>query len=281
VGGDQHAVRRDIHVEATANIGGDRLAQRRNAGGRRVAVMAVAQRLDRRFDDMRRLCDVVYAFPTLIYQLTGCAIDASALSTLENLLPNIEISDDLSNANDDVRPASRAQVKALVNALADERLILRDFGTAFRAERAFQVDALRQTLSGAMTPSAYLGVPGPSTLLHWGWGWALFPLCESDTVELIRWYGSAIDMIRSGKWKDADSLGTWTASLQTPSGSVLHPFTKIMTPSLQASFRIFFRARANRPVRSLQPLNGHVMQKRGEPHLLVPTRHLAHAIQIT
>src|SRR6266498_4234416 len=28
-------------------------------------------------------------------------------------------------------------------------------------------------------------------------------------------------------------------------------------------------ARASRPVRSLQPLNGHVMQKRGEPHVLV------------
>ena len=39
--------------------------------------------------------------------------------------------------------------------------------------------------------------------------------------------------------------------------------------------------RANRPVRRLQPLNGHVMQKRGEPHVLVPSRHLAHAIQVT
>ena len=40
-------------------------------------------------------------------------------------------------------------------------------------------------------------------------------------------------------------------------------------------------ARTNRPVRRLQPLNGHVMQKRGEPHVLAPSRHLAHAIQIT
>src|ERR1700694_2424912 len=40
-------------------------------------------------------------------------------------------------------------------------------------------------------------------------------------------------------------------------------------------------ARADRPARRLQPLHGHVMQKRGEPHALIPSRHLAHAIQIT
>jgi hypothetical protein len=41
------------------------------------------------------------------------------------------------------------------------------------------------------------------------------------------------------------------------------------------------RIPADRPVRLPQAVNSHVMQKRGEPHLLVPTRHLAHAIQIT
>jgi hypothetical protein len=40
-------------------------------------------------------------------------------------------------------------------------------------------------------------------------------------------------------------------------------------------------ARANRPVRRLQTLNGHVVQERGEPHILVLARHLAHAVQIT
>ena len=39
-------------------VGGDRLAQRRDAVRRRVAVLAVAQRLDRRFDDMRRGLEV-------------------------------------------------------------------------------------------------------------------------------------------------------------------------------------------------------------------------------
>ena len=38
-------------LKRLCKIGGDRLAQRRNAGRRRVAVVAVAQRLDRRLDD--------------------------------------------------------------------------------------------------------------------------------------------------------------------------------------------------------------------------------------
>jgi hypothetical protein len=40
-------------------------------------------------------------------------------------------------------------------------------------------------------------------------------------------------------------------------------------------------ARTNRPKGQLQTLDGHVMQKRGEPHILIPARHLAHALQLT
>jgi hypothetical protein len=40
-------------------------------------------------------------------------------------------------------------------------------------------------------------------------------------------------------------------------------------------------ARANRPVRQLQTVDGHVVQERGEPRILVLPCCLAHAIQIT
>jgi len=39
--------------------------------------------------------------------------------------------------------------------------------------------------------------------------------------------------------------------------------------------------RTDRPIRLPQTIDRHVMKKRGEPHLLVPTRHPAHTIQIT
>ena len=45
-------------LEALVQVGGHRLAQRRDAGRRRVAVMAVAQRLDRRFDDEIRGAEI-------------------------------------------------------------------------------------------------------------------------------------------------------------------------------------------------------------------------------
>jgi hypothetical protein len=41
------------------------------------------------------------------------------------------------------------------------------------------------------------------------------------------------------------------------------------------------RVRADRPIRLPQTIYGHVVKKRGEPHILVLTRHLAHTIQIT
>jgi hypothetical protein len=40
-------------------------------------------------------------------------------------------------------------------------------------------------------------------------------------------------------------------------------------------------ARADRPVRRAQTVDADVMKERGEPHILVPTRHLAHTIQVT
>ena len=45
-------VGRHLDLEALVQVGGDRLAQRRDAVRRRVAVMAVAQRLDRGLDDV-------------------------------------------------------------------------------------------------------------------------------------------------------------------------------------------------------------------------------------
>ena len=45
-----------LDLEALVQVGGHRLAQRQDADRRRVAVMAVAQRLDRGLDDVRRAC---------------------------------------------------------------------------------------------------------------------------------------------------------------------------------------------------------------------------------
>ena len=45
-------VRRHLDLEALVQVGRDRLAQRRDAGRGRIAVVAVAQRLDRGLDDV-------------------------------------------------------------------------------------------------------------------------------------------------------------------------------------------------------------------------------------
>ena len=57
-GEDHHLVRRNLDLETLVQIGGDRLAQRQDADRRRVAVMAVAQRLDRRLDDEIRRAEI-------------------------------------------------------------------------------------------------------------------------------------------------------------------------------------------------------------------------------
>ena len=54
----QDAIGRDLHLQATMDVLRHRLAQRQDAVGRRVAVMAVAQRLDGGFDDMGRRLEV-------------------------------------------------------------------------------------------------------------------------------------------------------------------------------------------------------------------------------
>ncbi len=54
----EDALRRDLDREAPAQVAGNRLAERQDADRRRIAVMAVAQRLHRRLDDMRRRREV-------------------------------------------------------------------------------------------------------------------------------------------------------------------------------------------------------------------------------
>ena len=53
-GHDQHQLGRDLDAKAAVKIGRDRLAQGQDARRRGIAVLAVAQRLDRRLDDMGR-----------------------------------------------------------------------------------------------------------------------------------------------------------------------------------------------------------------------------------
>ena len=53
-GHDHHPVRGDLEAAPQRHVGRHRLAQRQDAVGGRVAVVAVAQRLDRGLDDMRR-----------------------------------------------------------------------------------------------------------------------------------------------------------------------------------------------------------------------------------
>jgi len=40
-------------------------------------------------------------------------------------------------------------------------------------------------------------------------------------------------------------------------------------------------ARTDRPIRLPQTIDSHVVKKRGEPHILISARQLAHTIQIT
>ncbi len=51
-GHDDHLVGRYLDADAAVDVGGHRLAQHLDAGRRRVAVMAVAERLHRRLDDV-------------------------------------------------------------------------------------------------------------------------------------------------------------------------------------------------------------------------------------
>ena len=51
---DQHEVGRNLRAEPAMQVLGHRLAQGRDAGRVRIAMLAVAQRLDRRLDDVRR-----------------------------------------------------------------------------------------------------------------------------------------------------------------------------------------------------------------------------------
>ena len=57
-GNDDDLARIDRHTEAFGEVRADRFAERRNAGGRRVAVVPVLERLDRGLDDMRCCLEV-------------------------------------------------------------------------------------------------------------------------------------------------------------------------------------------------------------------------------
>ena len=57
-GDNHHQIGRHVHIEPLVQIGGDGFAQGQNTGGGRIAVMAVAQRLDRSFHNMLRGLEV-------------------------------------------------------------------------------------------------------------------------------------------------------------------------------------------------------------------------------
>ncbi len=77
-GHDHHAVGRHLDLEALVQVGGNRFAERRDAVRRRVAVMAVTQRLDRGLDDELGRAEIGLADAEIDDTSLPCAASALA-----------------------------------------------------------------------------------------------------------------------------------------------------------------------------------------------------------
>jgi len=185
--------------------------------------------------------------PSMMYHLVAIAIGGVAGYCLEDTAFDLRIADDRPDVDALSRPATRAQVRALIGELLDQEPSRRALVRALYAERMLQLHTARSMVRGQMdfapTPP---GKTAPVNAERRAMGLIFRPILERDAVRMMR-YTSA--------WAEAAGQSTWPAfkerTVQRPEvDSALqlatHPVSYLMLTDYERIGQLHFRAMTHR-----------------------------------
>lgn len=126
--------------------------------------------------------------PSLFAPLVARVCAGLAMQRIESILPTLRVADDEGEIVEGRQGASRAQIRALLAELADERETRAGMSRAMMCARMFQVDILKQLSQGKTSVSGILGLRAWAAFSFDDvmWRYPLFPAVTLDGVSLLR-----------------------------------------------------------------------------------------------
>ncbi len=198
------------------------------------------------FLDMRQQAKVVANLPSyLITHLVSIAIDGLAAGWLEDITPQLRIGEADGQFESVPDPASRAQVRRLVDELLDDSDATDSFYRAMLSERMLQLDCVRLVVADGTN----MGVVTGGARVSGGWGplGALVrPLFKSDGVFLLQTCTSFIRAAQRPDYPSAVAVMPQDIGKDDPLDRLLHPLTRMLLPSFERAFVLHYRALAMR-----------------------------------
>lgn len=186
--------------------------------------------------------------PSLITHFVHIAIGQVLVSAIESMAHELSISEDAPNGADLPRPASRADVQALLRALLDERELREDCCQAFYAERIYQLDTVQCLVDGRLTLSGVNGGPlaGPRSWAERTLALLIGPAWKLDAIHMMECSTAAAAAGSAPNWATAQAL--LPPEPQPPSGFDKLPqmMSSILLPSLGRAVELHFQALAKR-----------------------------------
>lgn len=180
--------------------------------------------------------------PGLISPLVAIAGEALLLHALEEITPGLRVAAEVPGAAEAQRPATRAQVQALVRDLLQVAPLKQRWERAMQGERAYQLDTVLWVVNAPTGMSFLAGAGAPLPAMAFGRGVGVL-LAPAWKLDLLR------QMQRCDEYARAATLETWVAARRHAPGdpaastppegpaAIAHLFSSILSPSLEGALK--------------------------------------------
>ena len=185
--------------------------------------------------------------PTLNSHLARIAFDSVAERAIKDVAPDLHVSDEPADATGDTCPARRAQVRALVSDLLDERLVHEVWAQCMYAERMFEVDTVLAVTNNRLSLAALAGMVGTGKGVLPGLIWLVEPAWKLDAIRMMEYTTACAEATAAPNWPAAQTL--LPPSIRTPDSPVQvasRALSWILCPDLDRTPRTHYKWLAGR-----------------------------------
>ncbi len=170
--------------------------------------------------------------PVLICHLVAVGIQSLAVNQVEPLAPELSIGRPTAKDQRKVRPATRQQVEAFIDALLDTRPSQQAFVEAFHAERMYMLDTgilLMQGKTIALNPTTLKTVARPSKAVYVA-SLVFRPILQNDALFYLDFMARWIDAASEPAWPAFHDKAPSAAGLSGVWQFIQHPLSSMYLP---------------------------------------------------
>jgi len=199
--------------------------------------------------DLLALSDAVSRQGTVIALLTGLGCEGLFVNAIEETAPTLALRAECADTAPSNRAADRSEIQAMIADLLDKPTAKRRSKNAMLWERMYQFDLVQQVVQGKVTVSAWLGLGSAAMAASvWDttWNYLSAPLVQLDALSML--LRSSLRTVAAEKpsWAEVKATLPEEAPDRSVLDSIIHPFSRIMYPSLDRTLLNHFRALARR-----------------------------------